>query len=567
MPATPPGRARDALLLFAIVAALGSVQHYRNDVHPANEAVRIYTALAIVDHGTVALDPVFDDVAPGWRQAGSPPNRDVALRDGRYLLDKAPGLSLAAVPVIAALRALGLHPGFADLAWGLSLLLCALPTAAFAVFLARRLRRDPATAGAPGWIPGALVVASPWLAYGGMFFGHAPAAALIGFGAMLGLGAFGARPTGASHVAGDGPGHAFREGLGAGLALGAAVLVELPALALAAAVAVAVAADRSARTRFLGLVAGAAIPAAILMTWNVVNFGNPFAMSYGFKHDAMFATLHAQGLYGVSWPSLERLWGLLVGARRGLLFLAPWLVIGLAGAVAAAFDRGLSRGWRILLAGGGLGFPLLMAGFVDWTAGASMGPRHLLAGLAIPGIAAARLLARTAGTNTERWLQPAAAGAAGTSAALCALGAWVFPYFDSAVANPLFEVSLPVLLEAGFAPTFWNSWLPGIWGALPPILGSLVALGAGWLPRRRVKAQAAPRPTGRDTHPAILAATIALSVAFAHISIASMPHTADARGLRALLATRAAAFEMVGRDDLAKPVREALRQNPPTKSP
>lgn len=562
MPRMPSGlsRTRATLVFAGLVLALGSVRHYRDDIHPANESARVYAAMAIVDHGTVALDPVFDQVAPGWRNTGRPPNRDVAVRGERHLLDKAPGLTLAAVPVVATLRALGLHPGFADLTWLLSLLLCALPTALFGAFLAGRLRRDPATAAAPGWVAPALIVATPWLAYGGMFFGHAPAAALIGFGALLALGPLGAdreHPEQGGPQAGPAGRSTPRDSLLAGLALGGAVLVELPAIALAAGVTVAVAADRRVRRHLPWLLAGALVPAAILLAWNVANFGHPLAMSYGFKHDAAFATYHAQGLYGVSWPTAERLWGLLVGARRGLLFLAPWMGIGLVGAGVAAFDRALSRGWRIALAGCGLGFPVLMAGFVDWTAGASMGPRHLLAGLAFPGIAAARALGRWDYGRAAALLRPVLVGLAATSLALCAAGAWVFPYFGSRGANPLFEVALPVLLEAGFAPTLWNAWLPGAWGVLPPSLGLAMALVAATGGARPGDATPPPARLGRP-----FATVLALAVALAHIGLASLPQATRVQDLRHVLLARAVAFELLGRDDLARAIRDALDRSP-----
>lgn len=566
MPRTESHRSRThAVLLFAgLVLALASVRHYRDDVHPANEAVRIYAAMAIVDHGTIALDPVFDEIAPGWRQAGTPPNRDAAVRDGRYLLDKAPGLTLAAVPIVAALRLAGLRPGFGDLAWGLSLLLCALPTAAFALFLARRLQRDAATATAPGWVAASLVLATPWLAYGGMLFGHAPAAALAGFGAMWALGPLAA---GASSDGTAAAGHAarpHRDGFLAGLALGGAVLVELPVAALAAVLTLAVLLDGRARQRLPALLAGAAIPAATLLAWNAASFGHPLAMSYGFKGDETFAAFHAQGLYGVSWPTAERLWGVLAGARRGLLFLAPWLALGLAGAAAAALDRGLSRGWRFALSAGGLGFPVLMAGFVDWTAGASMGPRHLLAGLPLLGIGAARLLARADGAPAGAWLRPVAAGLAASSALLCAIGAWVFPYFGSQVANPVFEVALPVLLEAGFAPTCWNAWLPGAWGALPAAAGAAIAaIAAGRLDGGARGTSGADGGTDvRRSAPRVAALVMLPIAAAAHVGLAALPRSTDAGALRQVLATRATAFEMLGRDDLAASVREALRRKP-----
>ena len=42
------------------------------------------------------------------------------------------------------------------------------------------------------------------------------------------------------------------------------------------------------------------------------------------------AATHARGVYGIDWPSASNLWGLLGSARRGLFFLSPWLLAGVA---------------------------------------------------------------------------------------------------------------------------------------------------------------------------------------------------------------------------------------------
>ena len=194
-------RAGSVARVVLAMVAMASVMHYRDDVHPANEASRIYAALALVDHGTVALDPVFDDVAPGWRAAGRPPNLDVAVFEGSYRLDKAPGVTLLAVPVVAAIRAAGGHPSFATLTWLLALLLAALPSAAFAEMLRRRLRRERVPGGNL-WAAG-LVLATPWLAYGGMLFGHALAGSLAGAGVLLALGPLARQGEGVPATTGD----------------------------------------------------------------------------------------------------------------------------------------------------------------------------------------------------------------------------------------------------------------------------------------------------------------------------------------------------------------------------
>jgi len=519
------------VLLVALTLVLGSVRHYRDDIHPANEAARIYAAMAIVDHGTVALDPVFDELDPGWRLTGQPPNRDVSKFNGRYLLDKAPGLTLAAVPVIAALRFFNLDLGFGDLAWLLALMFCALPTAAFAVFLQNFVRKQGM---GPPWLSVALVLATPWIAYGGMFFGHAPAAVLIGFGAILGLGPLvkdGGKTT---------RGNAFL----AGLSLGLGVLVELPAAFLAVFITVAVIADRRSRTKLGWFIAGAALPAIMLFGWNYINFGSPLTMAYGHKQDAAFAVYHSQGLFGISWPKLTRLWGIIFSPQRGLLFLAPWLAVGFMGAIYSIFDGKITVGWRIALATGALGFPLIMAGFVDWMAGDSMGPRHLLVSMPFIGIGVSRGYTLAVSEAQMKWLHGVSIGLVISSFLMCAVGAWVFPYFGQNITNPLFEVATPVMLEAGFLPTIWGrlSMLPVVL-ALALVSAIIFWFSSGFGNLKR--------------HLAFMV-IIPIVTAAIHIGTASIPSSEGKN--RQILQSRAMAFELMGRDDLADTIRTALRK-------
>jgi hypothetical protein len=526
-----------------LLVALASVNHYRDDVHPANEAARVYAALAIVDHGTVALDPVFDDFFPGWRARNRAPNADVARMGDRHLLDKAPGLTFLSVPVVASLRLLGIRPGFATLTWLLALLLSALPSAVFAAAMWRRFHRDPALSGAPGWLAPLIVLGTPWLAYGGMLFGHALAAVLAGSGALLALGPMNSSsgspsPSGRMRTRWASP---F---LG-GLALGGAVLTDYPTAALVVLVAAAMLADREGRRRLPALVVGGIGPALCLVAWNMACFDHPFAMSYGFKNDPALAAIHAQGAFGFTFPAVERLMGILASARRGLFFLAPWLAVGLAGAVPAIVDRGLSRQWRIVLAGGSVGYPLMVAGFVDWQAGMSMGPRHLLPAIPFMGLSMARLLAR-AGTGSASTLAQSGLLGLGLSASvLCAIGAWVFPYFSTRVKNPIFEVALPVLLEGGPTPTIWDSILPSPAGFLVAGAAGLVALAV---------ASRKPGPLALRRIP--LVALLALM----HLGAASRPSTDGPDGLARVLADRALAFELNGRYDLGGQARDALKR-------
>ena len=355
---------------------------------------------------------------------------DVAQFEGRYLLDKAPGLSLLAVPVVAVLDLLVPGLPYSTLTWILTLLFAALPTLGF-VLLASRF--------VGSWRPMLLVLASPWLVYAGIYFSHAAAAVLVGFGVVLALGRL--------DDEGEASWRLDRQAVLGGLALGGAVLVEYTSALAVVLVLLALAVDPRRRGRLLSVGLGGLGPALVLAAWNTVAFGGPLSLSYAHKANRTLAAVHAQGAYGISWPRPAALFGLLFGASRGLFFVAPWLIVGLFGALVAAADRGLTRAWRVLLVGGALGVPLALAGFHDWQGGLAFGPRYVLICLPVLGLGLHRLSER----DGERvaLLRWAIAGLVVSSFAVCALGAYVNPLLSEKLVNPIFEVSLPVLLTSG----------------------------------------------------------------------------------------------------------------------
>jgi hypothetical protein len=449
------------LVGVALLIALAAPQHYRDDLHTANESARVYAALALVRHHTAALDPVFDQYFPGWRARPRPPNMDVAFKDGHYLLDKAPGLTLLALPVVAALDALGVTPGYARLTWILTLLFAALPTLGW---VAWRPQDAP------------LVLASPWLVYAGLFFSHALAAALVGVGVVL------------THAQAS----TQRRDFLAGLALGGAVLVEYTSALVVVLVLVALLVDRERRGRLVGVCAGGLAPALVLLAWNALVFGGPLHMSYAYKANRELAQVHGHGVYGLSWPRAQALFGLLVSARRGLFFVAPWLALGVVGAFVA-------RGRRVLLAGGAVLLPLALAGFGDWHGGLAFGPRYLLVLLPLLGAGWLELEARL--PPLACW---AVAGLAGSSFLVCATGAYVYPYLSEQLVNPIFEVNVPVLFAAGLTPA-------GYLGAAAGLLVLVLAL------RERLPRAGALGPT------------LAVAAAILHLVVCTLPASPSPR--------------------------------------
>jgi hypothetical protein len=550
--------------LAAWVLALGALalpQHYRDDLHSANEASRVYAALAIVHHGSGHLEPMFDTYFPAWRQSGRPPNVDVALKNGRFLPDKAPGLTLLAVPIIATLSALGIEPGYAELVWLLSLLLSALPSVLVMFWLHRRLMRE--LGAVPAFAIPAILLTSPWLIYGGMFFGHALCASLVALGLPLALGAL--RPEATR-------GALARDSFLGGLALGAAVLVEYPAMLLAAGAAAVLALDSTRRPRLTWLLLGAIGPALVLLTWNTLLFGGPLSFPYAYKAHAGMAAAHGVGAFGISWPQPDALHGLILSSRRGLLHGTPWLLAGLVGAIAAGSDRSMAPVWRRAL----LVLPLCgiaaIAGFGDWHGGRALGPRYLVFIFPLLAIAAASAIARMGRGRLPDGILAVLGGLAGSSLLLGLASAYGFPYVSEQIVNPIFEVVLPSWHVVGPGPTRLDPLVPPPFGAL---LGAAAALGALLLlgrercdllepssPGSRPRGDAIEEPGA--LRPRRLGRTwvvlLALSAAIMHLSLASLPATAGPQGSRLVQKERAFARGFLGGQEAARAPVGILRK-------
>ncbi|TVQ96768.1 MAG: hypothetical protein EA398_15455 [Deltaproteobacteria bacterium] len=410
---------------LALLAALLLPHPYAPAFHPTNESLRLYQAATLEAGQGADVAPVFDLVAPQWRERGTPPNIDVAVRDDRWLLDKAPGITLLTIPVLRSLRIAGLQVEHNALLRWLALLLCAIPSILAALALARATADPEHTP--LGTLPLAVLtlLATPWALYATRLFGHAAATAFLVLGTVLLLGRgprqHHARDEAPTPTDGRPRTDALREigrGLGAGLLVGLATLVETP-VALAAILLTLIAAlTPSLRRRAIGLVLGGALCAVALAAWNHTLFGSSLTFGYAFKWHTGHLAIHEAGAFGFRWPSTEALAGLFVSPHRGVLHLAPWIALGLVGVVVAAFDRRLPGPWRVVLPAMGIGYALWIAGFVDWEAGWSAGSRHLLPALPFLAAGAWRLpdvldrSAPAAGVIARSALVGAALGAA-----------------------------------------------------------------------------------------------------------------------------------------------------------
>ncbi len=432
-----------------------------------NELVRLELAVAMAMWTTV-------DIEDPARTYGL--SEDVAVRGDRVLADKAPGLSLAAIPVVWISRiVLPVIPG-ADLPqyWPLrhftTGLLVALGTALCCFFVAARVpgfrNRD--------WIPLAIIAAlcTPLWTYGTVFFGHAPAAILIAVAWILLLRPF-------SEVSPCQDRTSFLGGVSAGFA----VATEYPTVVLVAVVFATLLARRTPWRQLAWTSFGLAVGLLPVLIYHQAAFGSPWLTGYAFKADPGFQQIHSSGLSGVSLPTLEALRGVLIGSSRGLFSYSPVLLLAPVG----LWIMRRRDGWKDVapLAAAAVLYITFAAGFVDWQAGWCAAARHLVP--AIPLLVIPTMVAMSAMAQQRSTLL--------LLTILVTLSSWrillsiaISPFFPPEFSHPLSQFVLPSLRDGIAAPNLISSatgisaitvWIAAIGLTTALLVWSLDRMGRG----------------------------------------------------------------------------------------
>jgi len=373
---------RTALWLLLIGVGWSACFHHTRDW---NSASRLLLSHAMVQTHSIEVTPF---VAVHGQLVRNPPTRDLASPDGqRYFSDKAPGQSLlgaAALPLLKALKVAADHPlatdSIASQAERLSLRrtdylltvatsgVCAGLAAAVVYLLLRRWNVGATTAAAAAL---ALEFASPWQAYGALYYGHVAA----GLFAVLAVWFFDADF--------DSSLRRLTAAFLAGLFAGLAVLVEYTmatlviSIVLAAAITALAARGRS-RGRWDAAVAfllGGLGPAMWLGWYHWRVTGDPFVPAYRYEVERDFAAVHAKGS-GIPLSTLQpgAIFELPFGSSIGLVLFAPavvWAVVGIVRLISARPRVGWTALFSVVF------LLIVVACFPNWNGGLATGPRFL----------------------------------------------------------------------------------------------------------------------------------------------------------------------------------------------
>ena len=352
---------RSRVLLFALVWL--SCTWFGSWALNPNNSTRMFAAITLVERGDARIDE-FRDLTIDKAEFG-----------GHVYLDKAPGMTLLALPAAAVAERITARPPIPPTVWDRNFdhwmtvrlrlavaSVTALITALAAVALFDLALGLTASAGAAAFAAIAYGLGTPIWGWSTTLFGHAPVAGLLVI-AVWALWRAGEART-------------VRFAAIAGAALGLAVLIEFQAVLAGSIIAL----WGSFRLRRPAPLAAAALAGAVtllvpLVAYNMLAFGTPFRLGYegvnGFPG-------MKEGLFGLTSPKFAVLAEIIVGLRRGILWVAPILILAPFGLWQLAKRQ---RSLAVTLAGAAIVVLLVNAAYVYWDGGHSTGPRH-----AVPAI-------------------------------------------------------------------------------------------------------------------------------------------------------------------------------------
>jgi hypothetical protein len=196
-------------------------------------------------------------------------------------------------------------------------------------------------------------------------------------------------------------------------------------------------------SRLLAAALGGGFAGALpLAVYNLMAFGSVWHL--GYSDVVGFAGMQT-GLFGVSLPRGEVALALVVGAKRGILWIAPILLVAPLAWVAAFRRFGTPA--ALALVAVPLAYLLVNSGYAYWDGGESTGPRHLTPALPFIGFALVALWDGARGWQRRGLL---ALGAASFALSLvCATTMMTCPtlYGGMLVRNELTDFLLPAFLK------------------------------------------------------------------------------------------------------------------------
>ena len=438
-----------------------------------NTETRLFASISLGEQHDATIDE-FADLTIDKARFGS-----------HYYLDKAPGMTLMAIPAVmigdwwTGREATGLAKiAGGDFARYLRIRLRiavamgpAILTALAAVLLFEMGVGLTGSVGAGVFAALGFALGTPIWGWSTTLLGHAPVAALyvIAIWAVW-RGARDATPR-------------LRFALLTGASLGWAVVVEYQAALAGGAIAFwALSRYRRQGGAYWRPILAAAVGGLValipLALYNLVAFDTPFKI--GYSGVVGWEGMH-RGLFGLGWPAPRALLEITFGPTRGIVWVAPILLLAPRG-LEAWWGEPDRREWAVMLGAVTMIVLLVNAAYVYWDGGNSTGPR-----LSMPMVGALALaLAPVWAKLRSRTMRLAAAGLLGVSiflnVAIASADIFAPPIFRFPIWSDVLSLRFANGVLVSIASD-WFGWSPwaGLWwwcAVALPMLGWLIRAAA-----------------------------------------------------------------------------------------
>jgi hypothetical protein len=230
--------------------------------------------------------------------------------------------------------------------------------------------------------------------------------------------------------------------------------------------------------RAAAFAAGGAGVVLVVMWFQHCAYGNALTPGHKLLENTRFAAEHKSGFWGITLPSLHAVRALAVDPGYGFFAMSPFMTLGL---FAVSLTPRSSRAPMIVWTACMAAVFFVNAGFVEWRAGWTVGPRYLVVFAPFFGLGALVTLERVAGMGgrTERRraiVRAAAAGLAFASVVSIGTVGILVDTLPDTIGRPFAQFFVP-MLRSGFVAHDVGEWLGSTSGvAWYVALGALLAV-------------------------------------------------------------------------------------------
>jgi hypothetical protein len=251
-------------------------------------------------------------------------------------------------------------------------------------------------------------------------------------------------------------------------------------------------------TRVLAFAFGGLLNIPHMMYFHWSAYGNPLTPGHQKLESAQFAAEHQMGLWGILWPSWDHIKALAADPGFGFFGMSPFMWIGLIGVpLVLLWPKGAPSErthMRVITIVWFVCMSIVIgvnAGFVEWRAGWTVGPRYLVVCAPFFAFGAAVALERIAQGNRVRRTLARGIGGGLALASVVTIGTVGILYdtLPETIARPFAQFTVP-LARTGYVAHHIGEWFgwssPTLWyivcGAM--LLAPIIA-GLAWQPGER----------------------------------------------------------------------------------